>query len=142
MRWMRGLLRDFADRGGTVLLSSHLLHEIEALADRVVVIGNGRILTQGSLDELLAGSGTLVRATDEHALRRALRDAHVDTRKADDGGFVVDSEPDVVGQAALHGGVVLTELRPADRGGLEELFFALTSNDGPPTDTNTEEDAR
>jgi ABC-2 type transport system ATP-binding protein len=142
MRWMRGLLRDFADRGGTVLLSSHLLHEIEALADRVVVIGNGRILTQGSLDELLAGSGTLVRATDEHALRRALRDAHVDIRKADDGGFVVDSEPDVVGQAALHGGVVLTELRPADRGGLEELFFALTSNDGPPTDTNTEEDAR
>jgi ABC-2 type transport system ATP-binding protein len=42
MRWMRELLRDFADRGGTVLLSSHLLHEIEALADRLVIIDHGR----------------------------------------------------------------------------------------------------
>ena len=56
--WMRGLLRDFADRGGTVLLSSHLLHEVEATADRLVVIGNGRIVAQGAKEELLAASGT------------------------------------------------------------------------------------
>ena len=70
MRWMRGLLRDFADRGGTVLLSSHLLHEVEAIADRLVIIGNGRIVAQGSRDELLAGAGTLVRAGDAAALQR------------------------------------------------------------------------
>ena len=48
IRWMRGLLRDYADRGGTVLLSSHLLHEIEVIADDLVVIGNGRIVAQGA----------------------------------------------------------------------------------------------
>jgi ABC-2 type transport system ATP-binding protein len=53
MRWMRGLLRDFAGRGGTVLLSSHLLREVEAIADRLVVIARGRIVAQGTPDELL-----------------------------------------------------------------------------------------
>ena len=56
MRWMRELLRDFADRGGAVLLSSHLLHEVEALADRLVIIHVGRIVAEGSLAELLGGS--------------------------------------------------------------------------------------
>src|ERR671927_389808 len=56
MRWMRELLRDFADRGGTVLLSSHLLHEVEALADRLVIIDRGRIVAEGTRDELLAGA--------------------------------------------------------------------------------------
>ena len=55
--WMRGLLRDFADRAGTVLLSSHLLHEIEAVADNLVVISHGRIVAQGDKAELLARSG-------------------------------------------------------------------------------------
>jgi ABC-2 type transport system ATP-binding protein len=58
MRWMRRLLRDFADRGGTVLLSSHLLYEVEAIADRLVIIGGGRIAAQGSRADLLAGAGT------------------------------------------------------------------------------------
>ncbi len=53
--WMRALLREFADRGGAVLLSSHLLREIEVIADRLVVIGGGRILADGSRQELLSG---------------------------------------------------------------------------------------
>ena len=74
MRWMRGLLRDFADRGGTVLLSSHLLGEVQAVADRIVIIGAGRIVAQGSRDELLADAGTLVRAARRGgAGRRAAR---------------------------------------------------------------------
>ena len=72
IRWMRGLLRDFADRGGTVLLSSHLLLEVEAVADRLLIIGNGKIVAAGSREELLAGTGVLVRATDARALERAL----------------------------------------------------------------------
>ena len=55
IRWMRDLLRGYADQGGTVLLSSHLLHEIEVIADDLVVIGNGRIVAQGTKAELLAG---------------------------------------------------------------------------------------
>ncbi len=70
--WMRGLLRDFADRGGTVLLSSHLLREVEVVADQLVVIGGGRIVAQGSKAELLAGTGLLVRALDTAALERTL----------------------------------------------------------------------
>ncbi len=53
MRWMRRLLRDFADRGGTVLLSSHLLVEVEAVADRMIIIADGRIQAQGTRAELL-----------------------------------------------------------------------------------------
>ncbi len=69
IRWMRGLLRDFADRGGTVLLSSHLLHEIEVIADDLVVIGNGRIVAQGAKSDLLASAGAVVRTTDRTSPR-------------------------------------------------------------------------
>ena len=51
--WMRRLLRDFADRAGTVLLSSHLLREVEKIADQLVVIGGGRVVAQGAADDLL-----------------------------------------------------------------------------------------
>jgi ABC-2 type transport system ATP-binding protein len=55
--WIRGLLRDFAARGGTVLLSSHLLPEVQVTADHLVIIAGGRIVAQGSVANLLAGSG-------------------------------------------------------------------------------------
>ncbi len=57
--WMRGLLRGFADRGGTVLLSSHLLHEVQAVADRLVVIGGGRVVAAGAQSDLLDGARSL-----------------------------------------------------------------------------------
>ena len=57
--WMRKLLRTFADNGGTVLLSSHLLHEVQQIADRIVMIGNGRIVAEGTTEELLAGGRDL-----------------------------------------------------------------------------------
>ena len=126
MRWMRELLRDFADRGGTVLLSSHLLHEIEALADRLVIINLGRIVAEGSLAELLAGSGTRVIATDEAGLRAALEAANLTARPSRDGGFIVDAEPEDVGRAALAGGVAVAQIGPSGASGLEQLFFDLT----------------
>jgi ABC-2 type transport system ATP-binding protein len=126
MRWMRELLRDFADRGGTVLLSSHLLHEVEALADRLVIIDVGRIVAEGSRAELLAGAGTLVIARDEAALRAALDAANLPARPARDGGFIVDAEHEDVGRAALAGGVVVSRIGPSGGSGLEQLFFDLT----------------
>ena len=128
IRWMRGLLRDFADRGGTVLLSSHLLLEVEAVADQLLIIGNGRIVADGSREELLAGAGVLVRATDADALEAALDAAGLDAQHVDDGAFIVDAEAEAVGHAALDGGVVLTHLGPSEGAGLEQLFFDLTES--------------
>ncbi|SHI88860.1 ABC-2 type transport system ATP-binding protein [Tessaracoccus bendigoensis DSM 12906] len=54
IHWMRSLLRGFADAGGTVLLSSHLLHEVQMIADRIVMIGQGRIVADGAIDQLLS----------------------------------------------------------------------------------------
>jgi len=140
MRWMRSLLRDFADRGGTALLSSHLLREVEAVADQLVIIGDGRIRAQGSRAELLAGAGTLVRAADEAALAAALAAAGLAATATGEGAFVVDAEPDEVGRAALEGGVALTGLGPSESAGLEQLFFDLTSGgpEGADTDTDTD----
>jgi ABC-2 type transport system ATP-binding protein len=123
IRWMRGLLRDFADRGGTVLLSSHLLLEVEAVADRLLIIGNGEIVAAGSSEELLAGAGVLVRATDADALERALDG--LSYQRIED-GFVVEAAPEAIGRAALAGQVVLTHLGPSEGAGLEQLFFDLT----------------
>ena len=126
--WMRRLLRDFADRAGTVLLSSHLLREVEAVADQLVVIGNGKIVAQGSKQELLAATGVVVRGLDPAALHEALADAGLTATPGSDGALLVEAEAEAVGRAAAAAGVVLLELRPADTGGLEELFLSLTSS--------------
>ncbi|MCW2814389.1 MAG: transporter related protein [Nocardioides sp.] len=126
IRWMRDLLRDYANAGGTVLLSSHLLHEIEVIADDLVVIGNGRIVADGTKAELLAGSGTLVRARDLDALSRALTDSAI-TASPLDGGFRVDADAEMVGKVAHAAGVPLLELRAAEGAGLEEMFLELTA---------------
>ena len=127
IRWMRDLLRGYADRGGTVLLSSHLLHEIEVIADDLVVIGNGRIVAQGTKAELLASAGTLVRTPDVPTLAQALTGAGVEFSTMTD-ALRVDADPDVVGQVALGAGVALTELRAAEGAGLEEMFLELTAD--------------
>ncbi len=127
IRWMRDLLRDFADQGGTVLLSSHLLHEIEVIADDLVVIGNGRIVARGTKEELLAGAGTLVRADDAAALALALRNAGITGTAMAGGAVLAEADAASVGRAAFVAGIPLTELRAADGAGLEEMFLALTN---------------
>ena len=128
IRWMRDLLRDYANRGGTVLLSSHLLSEIEIIADDIVMIGQGRIVSQGSKAGLLAAAGTVVRSADIPALKNVLAAAGVRTTVCDDGSLRTETDPAQVGRAAYDGGVVLTELRSADSGGLEEMFLELTAD--------------
>jgi ABC-2 type transport system ATP-binding protein len=128
IRWMRDLLRGFADQGGTVLLSSHLLHEIEVIADDLVVIGNGRIVAQGTKSDLLASAGTLVRARNAAALAVALESAGLAITAHPDGSVHTDASPDQVGEIALAAHVVLTELRTADGAGLEEMFLELTAD--------------
>jgi ABC-2 type transport system ATP-binding protein len=127
IRWMRDLLRDYANRGGTVLLSSHLLHEIEVIADDIVVIGNGRIVSQGTKAELLQAAGTVVRAADLNGLARALGAWGLTATRSGDGALRTDADPALVGTVALQAGIALSELRPADGAGLEEMFLELTA---------------
>jgi ABC-2 type transport system ATP-binding protein len=135
---MRDLLRGYADRGATVLLSSHLLHEIEVVADDLVVIGHGRVVAAGTKNDLLAGAGTYVATRDPAPLAHALTTAglshHTDAASGAAAGtaapavFRVDAEAELVGHVAWTAGVALTELRPADGAGLEEMFLTLTAN--------------
>ncbi len=129
IHWMRGLLRDFADRGGTAFLSSHLLREVEVIADDLVVIGRGRIVARGTKAELLAAAGTLVWGPEPEALAAALKRAELSFSAQVGGGLLVDAEPLEVGRAAAAAGVVLSELRPAESAGLEEMFLQLTAAD-------------
>ena len=92
------------------------------------MIGQGRIVCQGSKAELLQAAGTVVRSADVAVLQRALADAGIAATVSDDGSLRTDAEPAAVGRAAYDGGVVLTELRTADSGGLEEMFLELTAD--------------
>jgi ABC-2 type transport system ATP-binding protein len=132
--WMRTLLREFADRGGTVLLSSHLLAEVQATVDHLVVISGGAIAASGPLSRLLATGGLVVRALDRAALEQMLQAERIAFRHTDDGALVIDTTSDTVARAvtaeriarlAVQHDVLVTELRAADDG-LEQLFFSLT----------------
>jgi ABC-2 type transport system ATP-binding protein len=127
IRWMRGLLRGHAARGGTVLLSSHLLGEVEHTVDRLLVIGAGRIVADGPVASLLGSDGVSVRATDAAALAADLMARGFSVSPADDGALVVSgATTSDVGAVAAAGGHVLSELRPLQRG-LEDVFFSLTA---------------
>jgi ABC-2 type transport system ATP-binding protein len=127
MRWMRRLLRGFADRGGTVLLSSHLLAEVEAVADRMLIIGGGQIQAQGTRAELLTESGTIVEADDLAGLDAALDHAGLATHPADGDRRLVEAQPEVIARLAMANDIVLRRLAPAEDAGLERLFFELTA---------------
>ena len=126
IRWMRRLLRSFADAGGTVLLSSHQLREVEATVDRLVVISQGRLVREGTLEELTSESGTRVSALDPKALRAALDRHGIAYEQRSAAELEVSLAPEDMGRLALKEQLVLTSLGASDGSGLEEVFFALT----------------
>jgi ABC-2 type transport system ATP-binding protein len=127
IRWLRDLLRGFAARGNAVLVSSHLLSEMDQLADEVIVIDRGRLVRQGSIAAVTGGRSSLrVAATDHAALGRALIAAGVEPRPDGDATYTVTGvSAELVGEAALRAGVALTELTPHETT-LEEAFLELT----------------
>lgn len=129
IHWMRKLLRDFADEGGTVLLSSHLLLEMDVLADDLVVIDRGRLVAQGPKTELLAVPGSMVRSSDDPALLTALAGAGLEA-SPHDGGLRTSGTPAQVGAIALAVGVMVTELGEIQSNALEQLYFDVTSPRG------------
>jgi ABC-2 type transport system ATP-binding protein len=127
IHWMRGLLKSYAEQGGTVLLSSHLLYEVEKIADELILIGRGRIVAQGTKQELLQTRGAYVRAVEQEALLDALAREGITVTPSGE-GVRSDAEALQIGKVAAANGITLVELRPADGAGLEELFLQLTAD--------------
>ena len=133
--WLRRLLHDFARAGGTVLVSSHVLAEMQQLADEVVIIDRGRLVTSGTVAELLASSsaGLRVRSADPPRLVALLtaHGAHVEPVPADvgPGGAVLVTGVDaqLVGDVAAGEGIAVYEMTPV-RSSLEDVFLALTNS--------------
>ncbi|HEX7746586.1 MAG TPA: ATP-binding cassette domain-containing protein [Micromonosporaceae bacterium] len=131
IRWMRGFLKGLAAEGRTVLVSSHLLSEMQLLADDVVIIAAGRLVRQGTVDEVI-GSMTQtgrvrVRTPQATELAAALtaQNARVDT--GHDGELLVAGvDAPTVGRTALAAGVELHELA-TERPDLEGVFLELTA---------------
>lgn len=133
IRWLRDLLRDRAAAGGTVFVSSHLLTEVEHLADEVVVLNHGRLVATGALSALQK-AGTSVRTSAPDRLIGILSAAGATVHTGTDGELVVRGVPiDEIGDRACAAGIALHELSP-QAGSLEELFLDWTSNDTPPLD--------
>jgi ABC-2 type transport system ATP-binding protein len=130
MRDMRALVRRLAGEGITVLLSSHLMGEVEALCNRVAILSNGRVRYEGELADLLTRSGGRYRldATDPAAALALCRAAAgIRDARADGDAVAFTADRDAVAALTLQlaaAGVGIHALVPA--GGLEELFFDLT----------------
>jgi len=138
IRWVRELLRGMAVQGRTVFVSSHLLNEMEHTAERIVVIGHGKLLATGTVAELRSHTMVLRIAPADPRASQVLADAlsraggrvEVD-RSTDSGGLAVRGlPPEAAGRIALERGVALRELAMHDRG-LEDTFLALSHGTEP-----------
>src|SRR5262245_14529231 len=132
--WLRGFLRTLAEQGRTILVSSHVLSEVQQTADRVVIINQGRLVREGTLEELSAGHGQTVRVRSPQAerLAAALRAKAAEGRV---GGshelHVTGLDAPEVGHVAFVEQVELHALEK-EQGDLEQIFFALTGMGAEP----------
>ena len=132
VHWLRQFLRNFADNGGTVLVSSHLLAEVAQTVDDVVIIANGRLVTYSSLADLTQRSqpGVRVRTPQAETLRLALADEGIAAEVvAADTVMAFETTSDTVGLAAAGTGAVIYEMT-SEHFDLEEIFLELTTQEG------------
>ncbi|AQA06463.1 export ABC transporter ATP-binding protein [Mycobacterium sp. MS1601] len=130
IRWVRTLMRDLAAEGRTVLVSSHLLAEMANTADRLLVIGRGKLVAATSVDDFVARSrGGVVRVRSPHLdqLRAALVDAEIGFDDHPDMLSVSGASADVIGDLAGRNGITLHELSP-QKASLEEAYLELTDD--------------
>jgi ABC-2 type transport system ATP-binding protein len=140
IRTLRDLLRAHAARGGTVFVSSHLLAEVEHLADDVIVLNRGRLVTGGPLRDLQQAA-SLVRTPSPQQLVPLLEVAGATFQLPAAETIIVRGLPiDDVGELAFRAGIVPHELSP-HTGSLEELFLDWTKDGGRPTQGRIEEKA-
>ncbi|WP_311878027.1 ATP-binding cassette domain-containing protein [Microbacterium forte] len=130
--WIRGLLRQLAGEGKTVLLSSHLMSEMTQTADHLLVIGRGTILADGPLHDVVAGatrSVVRVRTREVERLMGTLAGSQVAVTAHTDGAVEIDGlAAEDVARAAAGAGIVLHEIATIE-GSLEDAYLALTAHD-------------
>jgi ABC-2 type transport system ATP-binding protein len=130
IRWLRGFLRHLSSEGKTILVSSHMLQEVEQTVDDVVIIANGRLVKQGSTADLHGEQTALVRSADQTGLASALARAGLDATPADGGALhVATGDLPRIGAVALDARIAVHELRSVGAD-LEALFFELTEAPG------------
>jgi ABC-2 type transport system ATP-binding protein len=133
IQWLRGFLRHLAhERGAAVLVSSHVLSEVEQTVDNVVIIAQGRLVHQGSLAELTSNGdqGVRVRATEQDKLALALEEAGAGVDRRDDGTLLVHGlDREAVAQVALDGRILISEIAQ-ERSDLQKIFLELTATGG------------
>jgi ABC-2 type transport system ATP-binding protein len=130
IRWIRDFFRTLANEGRTVFVSSHLMSEMAVSADQIIVIGRGKLITSGSVDDLTkTAEGTvLVRGSDHAHLTSVLTAQHAVVHDSNDNGLTVGGlTSDQIGQIAFDAGITLFELTP-QRASLEEVFMDLTAD--------------
>jgi ABC-2 type transport system ATP-binding protein len=129
IRWLRGFLRHLADEGRTLLISSHMLSEVEQTVDDVVIIANGKRVAQGTVEELRGEPTAYVRTSDPDRLTAALQQRGLRVAPKGAGLQVTTEDLAVVGDVAHATDVAIHELR-SEQTHLEELFFNLTETEG------------
>ena len=130
IRWIRDFFRSLAKEGRTVFVSSHLMSEMAVSADQIIVIGRGRFITQGSVDDLTAtAKGTVfARVSDPQKLTTLLEARNATVAATNDKGLTISGmTSDQVGEAAFGAGITILELTP-QRASLEEVFMDLTAD--------------
>jgi ABC-2 type transport system ATP-binding protein len=129
IRWIRDFFRSLAIEGRTVFVSSHLMSEMAVSADQIIVIGRGKFITQGSVDELTANAnGTvLVRTSDNARLATIIEGLKGTVHQEHEHELTVGLlSSDEIGQAAFGAGITVLELTP-QRASLEDVFMELTA---------------
>ena len=131
VHWLRQFLRDRADRGGTILVSSHLLAELAMSADAVVIIKSGRLVTEGTVADLVGQTGSWVRVRTPQAaeLHRALSSRGIRSElNLPDEVLAREVTPQQVGEAVAAAGLVVYEMK-AETQNLEDAFLELTKEE-------------
>lgn len=132
MAEMRDLIRSIGQGEKTVLLSSHLMSEVEQICDRVGVIRKGELVAEGTVEELRGGGGLLVRAEPLQQASKVVADIpEVDAVTIEGDYLRISTDPErarQIGRALFEADIDLLELRPARRS-LEEVFFQLTADE-------------
>jgi ABC-2 type transport system ATP-binding protein len=127
--WLREFIKDYANRGNGVLVSSHLLSEMSQMADNIVVVGKGKLIASTTVDALISGNGhasVFLRTNGISKIERRLNSDNIIFENKDGGLLVSGKTTDEIGKLAYESNVTVLELT-THAVSLEEAFLELTA---------------